>query len=208
MADLKTRRTRFTRIREESGAEPENIVRVTEFMHPRAEEICAMLPARIGKSVEQKPRLMRILDRLFNRSRRLRSDSFLAFFQLYAVGGLKWYRRFTWRHSVESDHLEKWLDAAQKYAQKDYRLGVESLRARRLIKGYSDTHSRGQAKFDKVMAGIELVSSREDAARWARLLRDAALKDPAGTELDSTLATIRTFACDADKDAINSNATE
>ena len=194
VADLKTRRSRFDRIFRESGAGAEDIVRVTEFMHPRAEEICAMLPAGLGRNVERRAGLMRILDRFFNRSRRLRSDSLLSFVQLYFVGGLKWYRPFTLRHSVESDHLEKWLAAALKYSKSDYRLGVETLRARRLIKGYSDTHSRGQSKFDKIMRGIELVSSRDDASKWARLLREAALKDPAGTALDGTLATIRSFS--------------
>ncbi|MDE0304595.1 MAG: indolepyruvate oxidoreductase subunit beta family protein [Albidovulum sp.] len=208
VADLKTRRSRFVRIRGEAGAKDEDILRVTEFMHPRAEEICGMLPAKLGRFVEQNPRLMRIIDRLFNRSRRLRSDTFLAFIRLYVIGGMKWYRRSTLRHAVESDHLENWLTAALIYAKSDYRLGVESLRARRLIKGYSDTHSRGQSKFDKIMNGIERVSSREDAARWARLLREAALKDSEGTELDGMLSTISTFASVAEFSEADSAAKE
>ncbi|MCY4461913.1 MAG: indolepyruvate oxidoreductase subunit beta family protein [Albidovulum sp.] len=205
VADLKTRKSRFARIREESGAGATDVVRVTEFMHPRAEEICAMLPANLGRSVERRAGAMRALDRLFNRSRRLRSDSVSAFLKLYVVGGLKWYRRFTLRHSVESDHLEKWLAAALNYSKGDYRLGVETLRARRLVKGYSDTHSRGQSKFAKIMGGIELVADRDDAAKWARMLREAALKDPDGTELDSALATIRTFAGEVETGETGSN---
>jgi hypothetical protein len=40
----------------------------------------------------------------------------------------------------------------------DYALACEVLRCRRLIKGYSDTHSRGLSKYDRVMAGIALVA--------------------------------------------------
>jgi hypothetical protein len=54
------------------------------------------------------------------------------------------------------------------------------LQCRRLVKGYSDTHSRGLSKFDKALAAIQLVQRRDDAADWARRLREAALKDSAG----------------------------
>ncbi|MGL4234440.1 DUF6537 domain-containing protein, partial [Tabrizicola sp.] len=78
-------------------------------------------------------------------------------------------------------------------APKDYALAVEVLRCRRLIKGYSDTHARGLSKFDKVMAGIAMVEGREDAADWARRLREAALKDEEGRALEGALQTIRSF---------------
>ena len=44
------------------------------------------------------------------------------------------------------------------------------------------------------MAGIDLVEGREDAADWARRLREAALQDAEGKALDGALATIRSFA--------------
>ena len=75
-----------------------------------------------------------------------------------------------------------------------YDLAVEVIRCRRLIKGYSDTHARGLSKFDKVLAGIALVEARDDAADWARRLREAALKDEAGKALDGALLTIHSFA--------------
>ncbi len=80
------------------------------------------------------------------------------------------------------------------YLPANYDLAVEVIRCRRLIKGYSDTHARGQSKFDRVLAGIALVAGREDAADWARRLREAALQDEEGKALDGALATIRSFA--------------
>ena len=65
---------------------------------------------------------------------------------------------------------------------------------RQLTMRWTDTHSRGLSKFDRTLAAIKLVERREDAADWARRLRDAALKDSAGKELDGVIQTIKSFA--------------
>jgi indolepyruvate ferredoxin oxidoreductase beta subunit len=72
----------------------------------------------------------------------------------------------------------------------DCALAVEILNCRRLIKGYSDTHSRTQSQFDRVLSGLPLVAGRPDAAGWIRLLREAALKDEKGDKLDGALTRI------------------
>jgi indolepyruvate ferredoxin oxidoreductase beta subunit len=194
VADLKTRGARFRRITSEMGATDANLVQLTEFMHPRAEEIAGMLPARLGARVEASPKWMARLDRWFNKGRRLRTDTLPAFLMLHGLGALRGYRRRTLRHSVERAHLDRWLATALDHLAADYDLAVEVIRCRRLIKGYSDTHARGQSKFDRVLAGITLVAGRADAADWARRLREAALKDEDGKALDGALATIRSFA--------------
>ena len=58
VADLKTRSRRFDRIRVEMGLADNNVLRLTEFMHPRAEEIVGMMPARLGARLEADPRWM------------------------------------------------------------------------------------------------------------------------------------------------------
>ena len=102
-------------------------------------------------------------------------------------------RRGSYRHAMEVAHLERWLDRAKGYLDRDPALAAEVLRCRRLIKGYSDTHARGLSKFDRVMDGIALVAGREDAADWARRLREAALQDEKGKALEGALQTIRSF---------------
>ena len=72
-------------------------------------------------------------------------------------------------------------------------LAAELLACRRLVKGYSDTHSRGTAKFDQVLTALPLIAHREDAAAWIRRLREAALADEHGTLLAGAIATIRTL---------------
>ncbi|MCL4189609.1 MAG: indolepyruvate oxidoreductase subunit beta family protein [Rhodobacteraceae bacterium] len=194
VADLKTRPGRMARIAAEMGLAEGQVLQVTEYMHPRAEEIVGLLPARTGAFLARRPRAMRLIGRLFGRGRRLRSDGAMAFGLLWLLGGLRGWRRRTLRHRHEQEHLDRWLHGALAELPGDYALAVEVLRNRRLIKGYSDTHARGLSKFDRVTAGIALVRGRPDAADWARRLREAALKDEAGAALDGALATVRSFA--------------
>jgi indolepyruvate ferredoxin oxidoreductase beta subunit len=194
VADLKTRGTRFARIRDEMGVGEGQVMQVTEFMHPRAEEVAGMLPRRMGERISASPRRMARLDRWFGRGRRLRTNSIPAFLVLWLLGGMKRYRLRTLRHAQEVAHMEAWLATATGYLGRNDDLAVEILRCRRLIKGYSDTHARGLSKYDRVLAGIALVADRPDAADWARRLREAALADEAGKALDGALDTIRSFA--------------
>ncbi len=194
VADLKTRSGRWGHITGEMGVGSDQILQVTEFLHPRAEEIVGQLPKSLGQKVMNSPKWMVRLDRWINKGRRLRSDRLRDFMMLYVLAGLRPRRRRSLRHAIEVAHWQAWLDRAIKAHGRNPALGVEILRCRRLIKGYSDTHARGQSKFDRVMAGIDLVEGREDAADWARRLREAALQDAEGKALDGALATIRSFA--------------
>ena len=77
--------------------------------------------------------------------------------------------------------------------RQDYALGVEVLRCRRLIKGYSDTHARGESKYDRVLSALPSLAGRHDAADWLHRLIEAALKDEEGEMLDGALKTVRTL---------------
>ena len=61
VADLKTRATRFARVRAEIRAEPDRLFGITEFMKPRVAEIAGTLPAGIGAWVLASPRVSRWL---------------------------------------------------------------------------------------------------------------------------------------------------
>ncbi|TNF65059.1 MAG: indolepyruvate oxidoreductase subunit beta family protein, partial [Rhodobacteraceae bacterium] len=191
VADLKTRPTRLAHIDAEMGARAENVVQLTEYFHPRAEEIAGLMPAKLGARTMANPARMARLNRWFGKGRRLRTDTLRAFVMLYVLGGLKGYRLRTLRHQEEVAHLEKWL--ADCLATEDYDLSVELLKNRRLIKGYSDTHARGLSKFDRVMGAAALLKGRKDAAEWMARLREAALRDPEGKELDGAIETVRSF---------------
>jgi indolepyruvate ferredoxin oxidoreductase beta subunit len=193
VADLKTRKARFQRIRTEVAASADQLVYMTEFMHPRMDEIAGCLPARLGRFIESRPRLFKTLDGWLNRGRRVRTGTIRWFVVLYTLAGLRRFRRGTLRHAVEAAHRDAWLARVKAAAPKDYALAVELLQLRRLVKGYSDTHARGQSKFDQVMIAAGRLEGRADAAQWVRRLRDAALKDEDGIALAGALKTIDSF---------------
>lgn len=193
VADLKTRSSRFGRIESQMGSQGK-LMTLTDYLHPRAEEIAGLLPARLGARVENSPKWMARLDTLFSKGRRIRTDSLRGFAVLYVLGGLRGWRRRSLRHAQEQAHLDQWLAAALGYLPQSYGMAVEVIRCRRLIKGYSDTHARGHSKFDKVMHGATLVAGREDGPQWVSRLREAALQDEKGEALDGALRTIRSFA--------------
>lgn len=194
VADLKTRAGRRARIESELEMSEGQVLQTTEFMHPRMEEVIGMLPVGLSRWLGARPRLRGWLDRRVNRGRRVPTYSLPWFLTLYVVGGMRGLRRRSLRHAVETAHRDIWLKAATGAIGANYQLGVEILQCRRLVKGYSDTHSRGLSKFDKTLAAIKLIEQRDDAADWARRLREAALKDSAGTALDGVIQTIKTFA--------------
>ncbi len=194
VADLKTRARRFDRIRSEMRVKEANVLQLTEFFHPRAQEIVGMFPARLGARLESDPKWMARLTRWVDKGRRLRTDSLPAFLTLHILGGMKGWRRRTLRHAQEQAHLARWLETALAEVPRNYALAVELIRCRRLIKGYSDTHARGHSKFDRVLAATTRIASRDDAAGWCRRLREAALQDEEGKALDGAIRTIESFA--------------
>jgi indolepyruvate ferredoxin oxidoreductase beta subunit len=193
VADIKLRPSRFARLRQEAGAAPDQVLYATEYLHPRGEEICGMLPASLGAFIEARPFLFRALDGLVNRGRRVSVGRIGGFLQLYCVAALRPTRRWSLRHKRESEHREAWLAQAVEILPMNYDLAVEILRSRRLVKGYSDTHARGLSKFDRVMAKARNLAQRNDGAQWMARLIAAALVDEPGDALDGVAKTIDTL---------------
>jgi indolepyruvate ferredoxin oxidoreductase beta subunit len=193
VADLKTRASRFARVRAEVAAAPDQLVGMTEYFHPRLEEICATLPACLGLAIENSPALSRVVKKVFERGRRVRTDRLSGFLPLYVLAGLKPWRRGLLRHRREQAHLDAWLTLVETHARDNYGLAVELAKCRRLIKAYGDTHARGQSKYDRIVGALWRLDGRADAADWVRRLRDAALADEDGKLLDGALATVATL---------------
>jgi len=190
VAELKTRSHRYQRVLKDNAVGAGQIVYTTEYMHPRLEETAGTMPAPLGRFMEAHPRLF---DWAFRKPRRVRSGTIHWFLALYLISAFKPIRRSTLRHTREMEHLERWLKLAEETAGKNYDVSVEVINARRLIKGYSDTHARGESKFDRIIGAVLLLAARSDGADWMRRLRDAALLDENGIALDGALKTIATL---------------
>ncbi len=189
VADLKIRSARRARIAREMNAADAPLY-VIEFMHPRAEELVSLLPAGLGRYVAARPGTMKLVDRIFNRGRQIQTAKIHGFLQLYALACLRPLRRRLLRHANEMAHIESWLESATSTLLRNYDVARAILSAHRLVKGYSDTHARGQSKFDRVLSVAPLLLERQDGGQWMDRLISSALKDENGDALDGAIQTI------------------
>src|SRR5262249_7876195 len=110
------------------------------------------------------------------------------FLLLYALVKLKRLRRRSLRFATEQAALAKWLDLVAATARADYSLAVPVARMRGLVKGYGDTHARGQAKFDALAALVPRLRGRSGAAAALEVLIKAALAGEDGQALNKAIA--------------------
>ena len=189
VADLKTRPTRFARVRDEIRAAPDQLFGITEFMKPRVAEIAGTLPARLGNWVLGSPRICRLLDR-WTSGKQVRTRTISGFLLLHSLAGLKRWRRATLRYHEENERIEQWLDRVAQLAEEHYDLAVELARAQRLVKGYGETHERDWRNFNVLLEQLDVLAARHNGAILLARLEEAALADEEGQALERELATI------------------
>lgn len=187
VADLKTRGARFERVRSEAQAQPNQILAINEFMHPRLEEICETLPAGLGRWLQKPHGLNRLVRRCTRSGRIVKTSSLGGYLMLYAVASLRGMRRRTLRYQLENARIEEWLAQIVETAQRNPALAEEIAKCQRLVKGYSDTHARGVKNYQTLMAVVKKAGARL-APATLRELRDAALADEHGNQLNAALA--------------------
>ncbi len=190
VAQLKTRASRFQRMRKDVQARPDQLVKVTEFLKPGIDEYSSLLPPAIARPI------LRWAEKKPGRKRKthiglyVRTDTLWGFFRLRGMAGLRGIRRIGYRYAEEQKQIEAWLDLVRRAAPlgRDYALEVVELA--RLVKGYGDTHKRGTGNFARIaelVIGPALAANRPDAGLLRRA-RDAALADPEGVNLAALLA--------------------
>jgi indolepyruvate ferredoxin oxidoreductase beta subunit len=186
VAALKTRATRFERVRDEVRAGDAQVLAIDEYLHPRVQEIAETLPASIGRWLEKPGWLRRRVENATERGRVVTTSSVGGFLALYAVAAMKRWRRSTTRYAAENAAIEAWLARIAATAAHDPELAAEVARCQRLVKGYSDTHERGVRNYETVMAAVDRAGAAL-APATLRELRDAALADEHGTQLKAAL---------------------
>jgi indolepyruvate ferredoxin oxidoreductase beta subunit len=184
VADLKTRRQRFERVRSEVRLGEGQLLQINEFLHPRVEEIADTLPAAAGRWLLRTPWARALAGRFAARGRIVRTSSIHGYVLLYFVASLRRIRRSTLRFQIERERIDAWLGQIRETAGTDYALAVEIAACQRLVKGYSDTHARGLRNFQTVMSALPQLRGKPDASRRLRDLRDAALADESGARLE------------------------
>lgn len=190
VADLKTRGTRFERVKQEIRADPGQLFGITEFMKPRVEEIAGTMPAGLGKWILASPRVIQGLTR-FTGGQQIKTRTLRGFLLLYLLGGMKRWRRGTLRFLEENTRIEAWLARIQSLAADNYLVAVELAKAQRLVKGYGETHERGWRNFSTLLDQLDLLAARSDGGTVLARLIEAALADEEGVGLRKEIGALR-----------------
>ena len=188
VADLKIRASRVERVRGEVQAKSNQVLGITEFMHPRWQEVCETIPSRrLGKALLDSAFTTRLMAPLFAEGRHVETTRLHWFLMLKLVAGLRPWRGATLRFHEEQERLEAWLVLVIATAATDPEAAREIVQCQRMIKGYSDTFERGLRNYAAVVAGFAGHSGPGGAA-LIRRLRDAALADEKGEHLAAALS--------------------
>ncbi len=186
VADLKTRGSRFERVRDEVQARDDQLISINEYLHPRLQEIADTLPVGLGRWLLQSKTPRALVEKLASKGRVLQTSSLRGHLMLSAIAGLRRWRRGTLRFATEQQRIEAWLADIAQAAHSDLALATEIARCQRLVKGYGDTHERGWRNFSRL---CQLWQRQPGAVTPADLatLRSAALADEHGHALQAAL---------------------
>ena len=189
VADLKTRASRFERVRKEVGAKDGEPVVVIDYLKPGIEEFASVLPAALGKKLVSWAERRGKLD-AYNVGMHIKTSSPWGYLMVRSLAWMKPWRPMSYRYQEEQRLIESWLALVADAAKRDAGLALEVAECARLIKGYGETHRRGKANFlaivDALIQNPATASPREQAVA-IRKAREAALADPEGKALGTTL---------------------
>ena len=190
VADLKSRASRFARIRSEVKAAPDELLRVYDFFKPGVPELAGLMPEAIARFFIKRDKQRRDAGKTpLALPLKVAAHSVIGFVSLRLLANLRWVRRRSLRFKQEQRMIERWLDGVIAGLESDWQIGFEVAQCGRLIKGYGSTNERGKENLLHVLDHLlvidfDTVDVRAEAIREAR---EAALADDAGKALDQTL---------------------
>jgi indolepyruvate ferredoxin oxidoreductase beta subunit len=189
VADLKTRASRFERVRKEVGAKDGEPVVVIDFLKPGVEEFASLLPYFLGKKLISWAESRGKLD-AYNVGMHVKTSGVLGYLMVRSLAWLKPWRPHSYRYREEQQLIGRWLARVREAAARSAPLALEVAECARLIKGYGDTHRRGKANFLAILDALVENPATTDPAEQARAIRkarEAALADPEGKALGGAL---------------------
>jgi len=191
VADLKSRRRRFDRVKKEAKVKEDQITQVREFFHPGVEEITDTLPGPLGRAILKSQFASKFIERITKEGLRLHTTSLHGYLLLYTLARLRPLRRRSLRFTLEQSRINDWLDLIFATASEDYDLAVEIAECANVIKGYGDTHRNGLNNFNAIMREVNSLRAKKSSAAANRIadLRKAALSDESGAKLQELLST-------------------
>jgi indolepyruvate ferredoxin oxidoreductase beta subunit len=188
VADLKVRASRFDRVRSEAKAGDAQLLGITEFMHPRLQEVCETLPAGLGRWILHSPRLCKMLEPFFRDGRYVETTSLRWFLVLRFLSAMRPMRPRSLRYVEEQERIDGWLADVRGSIVADPALALALARSQRLIKGYGDTFERGLRNFRAIRSALFARAAADRRADWLEQACAQALADDSGKALERALA--------------------
>ena len=188
VADLKSRASRWQRVKGEVKALDDDLLRVYDHFKPGVPEFAALLPAGIAARLTAWDRA-RVLKGKTPWALPLKVGTHTVFgmLALRTLAALKWLRVRGSRYANEQAMIDKWLAGVIEGSRRDWQLGHEIALCGRLIKGYGATNERGKENLLHVLEQLAHGASAQDSAHAVAAAREAALADDAGKAFDQAL---------------------
>ena len=188
VADLKSRASRWQRVKGEVKAQDDELLQVYDHFKPGAPEFAALLPPSLAARVTQWDRARVQKGREpWALPLKVGTHSAFGMLSLRMLAGMKWLRLRGSRFANEQAMIERWLDGVVAGTRRHWQLGQEIALCGRLIKGYGATNERGKDNLLHVLDHLALADDAQAAAQGIAAARTAALADDAGKALDATL---------------------
>lgn len=188
VADLKTRKSRFARVAAEVGVRDGQVLRIAEFLHPRAQEIAESVPAWLGRFLASNAVARRILSACTSKGRIVATTSLPGFLLLFLTARLRGLRPSSMRFAETQADLEDWLGRIALAAESDYALALEIAECRNLVKGYGETFERGLSNYRAIFAAMDRLTPEMRKSNIVAAWRKAAVADDTGDKLRLAIA--------------------
>jgi indolepyruvate ferredoxin oxidoreductase beta subunit len=191
VADLKSRASRWARVKEEVKSKPDDLLQVYDHFKPGAPEFAALLPTGLANSVMSwDKRRVNSGKEPWAMPLKIGTHSVFGMLSLRVLSSLKWLRVRGSRFQQEQSMIEQWLVAVVEGTQADWALGYEIALCGRMIKGYGSTNERAKNNLIHIIDHLAKTSNLSSHAARAQAIsaaRTAALSDEAGKALDQAL---------------------
>ena len=186
MAQLKTRLSRFERIRADAR-DPAGEIVVTDYLKPDLDEIYGILPHRLVAPFARWAE-RRWPDGRPTPGQHVRTTTISGYLRLWLLARCRRLRPISQRGHHEHARMERWLSAVLCCARHDGELAQEVAEAAQLVKGYGRVRRRLEMLFDdligQVLRAVELEAAAGGdfavARRLARGYRLRVLQGPEG----------------------------
>lgn len=171
VAQLKLRPTRDEMLRQEIGVTEAEPLKVSEYFHPRVEEVASLLPRRLGGALLKSSLWRKAVNNTLG-ARQLRTDTIAVTLALRFLASLRHVRRHMLGFHHEWRMINAWLDAI--LTAGDPALARELVECGRMVKGYGSTRHRTTTRLMRIVDGVK--SSEIVSAETVSELRSAAMQ--------------------------------